>query len=239
MNRTVDSNSSVLVIVPAYNEVESIGRVVEEILAVPQIVDVLVVDDGSSDATATAAREKGAAVIRLPFNCGIGVSVQTGLRVACDRGYRFVARIDGDGQHDPGVLPALLAPLRDGKADLAIGSRYVTGEGFQSTPARRAGIRWFSALLNLACGIRVTDPTSGCWAANSRATALLAEEYSPDYPEVDALVRLVRKGCSIAEVPTQMRERRSGRSSIGELDGLYYMAKVTIALLIDRIRPRS
>ncbi len=230
--------TDVMVVVPAYNEVGNVGRVVEETLACSERVAILVIDDGSTDGSGAAAAAAGADVLRLPFNCGIGASVQAGLRVGVDLGYRIVARIDGDGQHDPEILPKLLAPLRDGSADFVIGSRYVTHEGFQSTSARRMGIRWFSTLLQMTCGIRVTDPTSGCWAANERAAALLAEEYSSDYPEVDALVRLARGGFAIREVPTRMRERATGNSSIGRLDGLYYMAKVTIALLIARIRSK-
>ncbi|MFP8879194.1 MAG: glycosyltransferase family 2 protein [Myxococcota bacterium] len=227
-----------MVVVPAYNEVGNVRRVIEETLACHERVAILVVDDGSSDGTDAAAAAAGANVLRLPFNCGIGASVQAGLRVAVDLGYRIIARIDGDGQHDPAVLPNLLAPLRDGSADFVIGSRYVTKEGFQSTSVRRMGIRWFSTLLRVTCGIRVSDPTSGCWAANERAAALLVEEYSSDYPEVDALVRLARSGFVIRDVPTRMRERPSGSSSIGRLDGLYYMAKVTIALLIALVRPK-
>jgi len=228
--------TDVLVVVPAYNEVGNVGRVVEETRACREPFAILVVDDGSVDGTGAAAVAAGARVLRLPFNCGIGASVQAGLRLGVEGGYRIIARIDGDGQHDPAVLPDLLAPIRDGRADFVIGSRYLNGEGFQSTSARRMGIRWFTTLLQAVCGIRVSDPTSGCWAANERAAALLAEEYSSDYPEVDALVRLARSGCAICDVPTRMRERPSGSSSIGRLDGFYYMAKVTIALLIARIR---
>ncbi len=228
----------VLVVVPAYNEVGNVGRVVEETRRCSEPVTILVIDDGSVDGTGAAAAKAGASVLQLPFNCGIGASVQAGLRCGVERGCHIIARIDGDGQHDPAVLPKLLAPLRDGSADFVIGSRYLTNEGFQSTSARRMGIRWFATLLRLTCGIRVSDPTSGCWAANERAAVLLAEEYSSDYPEVDALVRLARSGFEIREVPTRMRERPSGNSSIGRLDGLYYMAKVTIALLVARIRPK-
>lgn len=228
-----------LVIVPAFNEAENVGRVVEEVLAGAEPVQLLVVDDGSDDATAEVAAAAGARVLRLPFNCGIGASVQAGLRVGIEEGCAHLVRIDGDGQHDPAVLPALLAPLREGRADFVIGSRYVVGEGFQSTSARRVGIRWFSALLELTCRLRVSDPTSGCWAANERAATLLAGESSSDYPEVDSLVRLARNGCTIVEVPTSMRPRHAGRSSIGGGRALYYMVKVTIALLIGRIRSRT
>ena len=238
-NPRIPARAEILVIVPAFNEATSVGRVVEEILESGERVEVLVIDDGSTDATAAAARAVGARVLRLAFNCGIGAGVQAGLRVGVAEGHAFVARIDGDGQHDPAVLPELIAPLRAGRADFSIGSRYVTGEGYQSTAVRRAGTRWFSILLGLACRLNVVDPTSGCWAANPRAAALLAAESSSDYPEVDSLVRLARNGCSIVEVPTIMRPRSMGRSSIGGLHALYYMIKVTIALLVGRVRPRA
>lgn len=224
-------------ILPAYDEGARIGEVLDRVGEVKLPLTCLVVDDGSTDDTASRAAEAGAAVLRLPFNCGIGASVQAGLRVGVRRGYQVVARLDGDGQHDARDLPTLLARLREGDADFALGSRYVTGEGYQSSTARRAGSRWFSTILRLACGIEVSDPTSGCWAANRRAAELLAAEYASDYPEVDSLVHLARAGCRIAEVPVSMRERVSGRSSIGATRALYYMIKVTIALLVGRLRP--
>jgi glycosyltransferase involved in cell wall biosynthesis len=241
-NSEAGGHPTTLVIVPAFNEAATITGVIEELQTCAEPVDVLVIDDGSTDATAGAAVEAGARVLRLPFNCGIGAGVQAGLRAALgglDRDYAAVARIDGDGQHDPAVLSELLAALREGPADFAIGSRYVTGEGFQSTAARRAGTRWFSLLLDLVCRLQIRDPTSGCWAANPRAAALLAAESSSDYPEVDSLVRLARYGCVIVEVPTIMRARVAGHTSIAGPRALYYMVKVTIALLVGRVRSRN
>jgi glycosyltransferase involved in cell wall biosynthesis len=165
--------------------------------------------------------------------------VQTGIRLALDEGYDFVARLDGDGLHDARVLPALLAFLQSGQADFVVGSRYVEREGFQSSATRRLGSRWFRLLLRLACGQQVSDPTSGLWAANRRAAVLLAAEYASDYPEVDALVLLARSGCRIVEVPTVMRERAAGTSSINAPRALYYMLKVTVALGIGSLRPRA
>jgi glycosyltransferase involved in cell wall biosynthesis len=225
-----------LVVVPAFNEAASVGRVVAEARALPQAPDVVVIDDGSSDGTGDGVPAR---VVRLPFNCGIGAAVQTGIRLALDDGYDFVARLDGDGQHDARVLPALLALLHAGQADFVVGSRYVEREGFQSSGPRRLGSRWFRLLLRLACGQQVSDPTSGLWAANRRAAALLGAEYASDYPEVDALVLLARSGCRIVEVPTVMRERTAGTSSINAPRALYYMLKVTVALGVGRLRPRA
>jgi glycosyltransferase involved in cell wall biosynthesis len=224
-----------LVVVPAFNEAATVGRVVAEVRALPQAPDVVVVDDGSSDGTGAGV---DARIVRLPFNCGIGAAVQTGLRLALADGYDLVARLDGDGQHDARVLPALLAVIETGQADFVVGSRYVDREGFQSSMLRRIGSRWFRVLLRLACGQQVSDPTSGLWAANRRAAALLAVDYASDYPEVDALVLLARSGCRIVEVPTVMRERTAGTSSINAPRALYYMLKVTVALGVGSLRPR-
>ena len=226
----------ILVVVPAFNEVANVGRVVSEARALSQAPDVVVIDDGSTDGTADAVGA-GTRVVRLPFNCGIGAAVQTGVRLAVRDGYDVVARLDGDGQHDARSLPTLLAELPG--ADFVVGSRYLTGAGFQSSLPRRLGSRWFSLLLRVMCGQTVTDPTSGLWAANARAAALLGAEYASDYPEVDALVHLLRAGCRVREVPVTMRARSAGSSSIDAPRALYYMLKVTVALGVGRLRPHA
>jgi len=228
-----------LAIIPAFNEEENLGRLIVETRAVPVPLDFIVIDDGSTDGTAAAAAAADAPVLRMPFNCGIGGAVQAGIRFALAEGYEQIVRLDGDGQHDPCAIPDLLAPLHDGGADFVIGSRYLEGEGFQSTALRRVGIRWFSLLLRVICGVHVSDPTSGFWVANRRAAVLLAEEYASDYPEVDSVVRLQRQGCTIREVPVVMRARPAGGSSIDGPRALYYMLKVTLALAIVRLRPAA
>jgi glycosyltransferase involved in cell wall biosynthesis len=228
--------SRVLVVVPALNEASNLRPLLGELRALREQVDAVVVDDGSRDGTTGVATGAGARVLRLPFNCGIGAAVQTGLRLALEEGYPFVVRVDGDGQHDPRDLPALLAPVEAGTADFVIGSRYLEPHGFQSSAPRRLGSRWFTVLLRLLCGQTVSDPTSGFWAANRRAAVALAAEYASDYPEVDAILRLVRSGCAIAEVPVAMRARAAGRSSIDAPRALYYMLKVTVALATGRLQ---
>jgi glycosyltransferase involved in cell wall biosynthesis len=224
-----------LAVVPAFNEASNIASVVAELRALPDPPDVLVVDDGSSDETAHVASRAGARVLSLPYNCGIGATVQAGIAWGVERRYTAIARFDGDGQHDPAALVVLLGPLEAGEADFVLGSRYMEREGFQSTRARRAGSSWFSFLLRVICGLRITDPTSGCWAGNARALAVLHAEHSSDYPEVDSLVRLQRAGCRIAERSIRMRPRGEGQSSIDALGAVYYMLKVTIALVIGRV----
>ncbi|HEX3597595.1 MAG TPA: glycosyltransferase family 2 protein [Polyangiaceae bacterium] len=224
-----------LAVIPAWNEAASIARVVAELRALSDPPDVVVVDDGSLDDTARTARDAGAAVLRLPFNCGIGATVQAGIAWGLEREYRAMVRLDGDGQHDPSAVTLLLGPIEAGEADFVLGSRYLEREGFQSTRARRLGSRWFAWLLRGMSGLKITDPTSGCWAGNARALAVLHAEYASDYPEVDSLLRLHRAGCRIAERPIRMRPRGEGQSSIDAIGAIYYMLKVTIALLIGRV----
>lgn len=229
----------VLAIVPAFNEAESLPGLLSEIASLPDPPDVLVVDDGSTDGTAAIAEQAGARVLQLAYNCGIGASVQAGILWGLDRNYDVIARFDGDGQHDPSALAALKEAVTGEEADFVVGSRYLEGRGFQSTPLRRLGSRWFAFLLRSVAGLRVTDPTSGFWIGNRRAMTVLAEDYAADYPEVDSLVRLQRAGCRVRERPVEMRARTGGRSSIDALRAAYYMFKVTIALVIGRVEQRA
>jgi glycosyltransferase involved in cell wall biosynthesis len=234
--------SRTVVVIPAFNEAGSVERVVAAARAALPGATVVVVDDGSADATAERARAAGAEVLRLPFNCGIGVAVQTGLRFAAARGAERVVRLDGDGQHDAGEVAKLIAAL-DAGADCAIGSRFlaVAHGGYRSSFLRRVGIRWFAAVLRLVGAGGVTDPTSGFFAAQGRAVAFLADCYASDYPEVDAVVRLARRGFRVVEVPVVMHERGAGISSIGGLATVGYMVRVTAAIAVrwlDTVRPR-
>ena len=228
--------SRIAAIVPAFDEAPDIDRVVRGLLALEPPPVVFVVDDGSSDATAALAAQAGATVLRLPFNCGIGAAVQTGLRAALAGDFTGMVRLDGDAQHDPADLARLLSALDEG-ADFVLGSRHLEDQGYQTSRSRRLGIRWFSLLLRSLCGIRVTDPTSGFWAATPRTAAVLVSEAASDYPEVDSLIHLWRAGLSIREVPVRMRPREAGVSSIAGLGSIYYMIKVTVALLAARLAP--
>ena len=226
-----------LAIVPARNEEAAVAGVVEELRAFDPTLDVVVIDDGSSDATAQRAAAAGAAVVSLPFNLGIGGAVQTGFKYALAHGYDTVVRLDGDGQHDPQQLPNLLAPLERGDADVVIGSRFAGGNGEYRAPfARRAGIRWFARLVSLLTGQKLTDTTSGFQCVNARAIRLFAADYPHDYPEVEAAVMVVRHRLRIVEVPATMRGRETGRSSITALRSLYYAIKVTLALFVGIFR---
>jgi glycosyltransferase involved in cell wall biosynthesis len=227
----------VVAIVPAWNEAEAIGAVVDGIHAVDPAIEIVVVDDASTDATSAVAAEHGATVLRLPFNVGIGGAVQTGFRYAVAEGYDVAVRLDGDGQHDPAELSKLLAPVEHGEANLVIGSRFADGTGSYKPPfARRMGIRVFARLVSLLGGQRVTDTTSGFIALDRLGIELFAEEYPHDYPEVEATLVAVRSGLRLAQVQVEMRERETGSSSIGLVQSLYYVAKVSLALLVTRVR---
>ena len=223
-------------IVPAYNEEESVARVIDEILAFDPDFEVVVVDDGSADRTTAAAAKRGAHVVRLPFNLGIGGAVQTGFRYAFEHGFQLAVRVDGDGQHDPAQLALLLGPVLADEADIAVGSRFATGGGFRSSRSRRLGITILARTVSMLVGRRVTDPTSGFQALNRRAIALFAADYPHDYPEVEATLMVHRHELRLAEVPVEMRERAGGRSSIGSLAAAYYMVKVMLALFVGLFR---
>jgi glycosyltransferase involved in cell wall biosynthesis len=224
-------------VVPAWNEEEVIGRVVEEIRAFDPTADVVVVDDASSDDTAAVAEGCGATVLRLPFNVGIGGAVQTGFRYALEAGYQRAVRLDGDGQHDASQIPRILAPIESGSADLVIGSRFVDPGGAYRPPfARRVGIRVFARLVSVLGGQKVTDTTSGFIALDRAGIELFAAEYPHDYPEVEATLVALRSGLRLAQVQVEMRERTTGTSSITFIRSLYYIVKVTLALLVASVR---
>ena len=227
----------IVAIVPAYNEAGAIGGVVAAIRAANPRFDVVVVDDGSRDETSAIARAHGAAVVTLPYNIGIGGAVQTGFKYALERGYGMAVRLDGDGQHDPGELPKLLGPIERDEADIVTGSRFADGSGDYRPPlARRIGIIWFARIVSLLTRQRVTDTTSGFQALNRKGIALFAGDYPNDYPEVEATVLVFKHRLRLAEVPVTMREREHGDSSITFLRSVYYMLKVTLALLVAMVR---
>jgi glycosyltransferase involved in cell wall biosynthesis len=225
-----------IAIVPALNEEQTVGRVVDEIRAFDPGFDIVVVDDGSVDRTAGVAADRGAHVLRLPFNLGIGGAMQTGYRFAFEHGYDVAVQIDGDGQHDPTQLPTILAPVLSGEADLCVGSRFTGSGQFRSSFARRIGIKIFASIVSLVVRQKVTDTTSGFRAVNRRGIALFAADYPHDYPEVEATVMSVKHKLRLTEVPVEMRERGGGSSSITVVRSVYYMAKVLLAIFVGLFR---
>lgn len=230
----------IAIVIPAYNEEAAIGAVVQHLQQVAAQLSLdltpVVVNDCSQDRTAEIARTLPCVLLDLPVNLGIGGAVQTGMMYAYQQGYDVAIQMDGDGQHPASELPQLLAPLRTDAADVIIGSRFIAGEGFQSSMLRRTGISWFRHLIRALTGTDIKDTTSGFRAYNRQAQRLLCAYYPDEYPEPEALVYLLRKGCRIAEVPVQMRERQGGVSSIRSLKTVYYMGKVTLAILFTYLR---
>ncbi len=228
----------ILVIVPAYNEEKSIGKVMEDLRSLQIPIDILVVNDGSVDGTSQVSRSTGRAiVVDLPKNLGIGGAVQTGFKYAARNGYATAVQFDGDGQHLAAQIPRLLNALEEHDANVVIGSRFLDERsGYRSTFTRRIGIRIFQFLNSLLIRQRVTDNTSGFRAYDRNAIEFLALHYPVDYPEPEAVILLGRNGFKIAEVATQMRERQGGGSSIAGVKGLYYMIKVILAVLMTALR---
>lgn len=226
-----------ILIIPAFNEEGAIGSLLDEAKQHVPFMDVIVINDGSTDDTATIARANGVPVLDLPCNLGVGGAVQTGFKYAYDRGYQHVIRIDGDGQHPPSEIPKLINAMMSGNDDLIIGSRFAGERSYSSTPFRFLGIKMLALFLSLICRSRVTDPTSGFWMINRKLLYYFAHDYPTEYPEPEAIALLRRQGFSFREEPVKFRPRTTGRSTIRAWGTVYYMMKVGLALIVDRIRP--
>lgn len=224
----------VLVIIPAYNESNNIEHTVQSLLNEDFGVDYLVINDCSRDNTLDVLRKNRYSHINLPINLGIGGGMQTGYKYALRNDYDIAIQMDGDGQHIPGYIKDLLEPIINEEADLTVGSRFLNKEGFQSSRMRRVGISFLSGLIHLCCGVRVKDVTSGFRAANRKTIKLFAQNYAQDYPEPESLVSCAVAGIRISEVPVVMKERNSGKSSITSLKSVYYMIKVSSAIILRR-----
>ncbi|MBS3907653.1 MAG: glycosyltransferase family 2 protein [Syntrophaceae bacterium] len=223
----------ILVIIPAFNEEGSVGKVVEDVKKHLPHADALVVNDGSNDLTSEKAEASGAIVLNLPFNLGIGGAMQAGYQYAFEKGYDIAIQVDGDGQHDPKEIPKLLQMLEEKSVDMAIGSRFIGDLGYRSSMMRRIGISIFSKVISIIVRQKITDPTSGFRAANRKAIQLFAFDYPQDYPEPEVLVLLYQCHLKIGEVPVGMNERSSGESSITKIRSIYYMVKVLLAIFVD------
>lgn len=225
-----------LVIIPAYNESVSIEKTVREIQNKAKGFDYVVINDCSTDNTKQICEECGFNIINLPINLGIGGAVQTGYRYAYREGYDVAVQVDGDGQHDPEFLEEMSDYMLETGADMVIGSRFIQKQGFQSSGARRMGIKYFTILIKLLTGAIITDPTSGLRLVNRDILRLFAYDYPKDYPEPESTVAVLRRGKTVKEIPVIMRERNGGVSSISLKKSIYYMVKVSLAIIIERIR---
>jgi glycosyltransferase involved in cell wall biosynthesis len=230
-----------LVLIPAFNEVGAIAGVIQEVRGVVPEAPILVVDDASTDGTDLRARSAGADVLRLPYHLGLGGGLQAGYKLAYELGYEYVIRVDGDGQHDPKYIPALLQTLRETGCHMVIGSRFQNGNGSRGNPGytsavRALGIWLFRLVLRPILGKPVRDPTSGFVGVNRQALQVFTGSFPLEYPEIEALVVLQRKRFQFQEVPCRMRPRKTGRSTITAVKSLYYIFHVLLGVFINVLK---
>ena len=225
-----------LIIIPSFNEADNIEKTVKAILRNAPDFDYVIINDCSGDKTREICEKNGFNIVNLPINLGIGGAVQTGYRYAYEMGYDVAVQVDGDGQHDPEFLNQMAEYLMSHQLDMVIGSRFIEKKGFQSSRIRRVGIVFFSILIKILTGKLITDPTSGLRMVGRNAMGLFAMDYPRDYPEPESVVAVLRRGMRVEEIPVIMHERVGGVSSISLKKSVYYMVKVTLAILIERFR---
>lgn len=224
-----------LVMIPCYNEEENIERVIARLGTACPDVDYLIINDCSTDRSREILDKNGFSYISLPVNLGIGGGVQAGYLYAAENGYDITVQMDGDGQHDPAYLASVIEPVAKGELDMAIGSRFIKKDGFQSSALRRLGINILSVLIYVLTGKRVKDVTSGYRACGRELTEFYSKNYAQDFPEPEAIVSAVCGGWRVGEVPVVMEERMGGVSSIRSFKSAYYMVKVCLALVVYRM----
>lgn len=228
-------DKKVLIIIPAYNEAENIEKVVDNLIQNYPQYDYLIINDCSTDNTEEIIQRRGYNYISLPVNLGIGGCVQSGYIYAVQNNYDIAVQMDGDGQHNPAYIEKLIAPIISGESDITIGSRFIDRTGFQTSFMRRFGINIISFVVRMCCGVKATDTTSGFRASNSEANKFFSLNYAQDYPEPEAIVAAALNGFIIQDVAVEMNERMGGVSSINVKRSIYYMIKVSLALLICRM----
>lgn len=225
-----------LIIIPAYNESACIEKTVQNILENATGFDYIIINDCSTDSTREICEKKHFNLINLPVNLGIGGAVQTGYLYGVRNNYDVAVQIDGDGQHDAAFLTRMAEHMELTGADMVIGSRFIEKQGFQSTGARRVGIKYFTWLIHFLTGVTITDPTSGLRMINRRVMEEFSRNYPKDYPEPETAVTVLHKGMKVSEIPVIMHERAGGVSSISMKKSIYYMIKVSLAIIVERIR---
>jgi glycosyltransferase involved in cell wall biosynthesis len=225
-----------MIIIPALNEMGAIGGVVRSVRAILPDVPVFVIDDHSTDGTATVAKEAGAEVLRLPVHLGLGGCVQSGYKLAFEMGVDYVIRMDGDGQHDARDVPRILDALQSTGAEVVIGSRFIEPGGTHTTIPRSLGILFFRLLLRPVLNKAIYDPTSGFIGVNQRAIELFAHTFPLSYPEIEALVVLQRKRFRFHEIPCVMHARVAGKSSINGAKSLKYMIHVLLGVFVNILK---
>ncbi|GAB4299300.1 MAG: glycosyltransferase family 2 protein [Desulfuromonadia bacterium] len=229
-----------MVLIPAYNEGEGIADTVAQVRQVIPLADIVVVDDGSRDDTVRQAADAGAIVLSHPFNMGYGVTIQTGYKYACEEGYDFLVQLDGDGQHDPLSIPALLDPVIRDETDFALGSRFLDQKSYRPSFTRRLGILFFRRIVSILIGREISDPTSGFQAFNREVIRFFTRDIFPcDYPDADMLVTLNLAGFRIREVPVRMFANPRGTSMHSGMRPLYYMFKMCLSIVVTLLRNRD
>lgn len=225
-----------LVIIPAFNEAGNLEKTVNDIKENAPEFDYVIVNDCSTDDTLELCRKKGYNYLNLPINLGIGGAVQTGYRYAYYHGYDLAVQFDGDGQHGASFLNQMEKTMMDTDSDMVIGSRFIDKEGFQSSTLRRIGIKYFTILIRILTGKTITDPTSGMRMINRKLLKKFTDEYPKDYPEPESVVTILSEKYKVTEIPVIMNAREEGKSSISIKSGIYYMIKVSFAIIIARMK---
>lgn len=225
-----------LVIIPAYNEAESIENTIKNIVEHAEGFDYIIINDCSTDDTLKICQRNNFNYIDLPINLGIGGAVQMGYYYAYKNHYDLAVQVDGDGQHDAAFLNIMADTLVNNNVNMVIGSRFIEKKGFQSSFVRRLGIVYFTNLIKLFTGKRVTDPTSGLRMIDREVIELFAKSYPKDYPEPESVVTILNRKMKVMEIPVVMKERQGGVSSINPSKSVYYMIKVSLAIIMEMIR---
>ena len=225
-----------LVIIPAFNEEGNLEKTIKDIKDNAPDFDYVIINDCSTDKTLEMCRRHGFSYLNLPVNLGIGGAVQTGYRYAYYHGYDIAVQFDGDGQHSASHLEDMVTTLIDTESDMVIGSRFIEKEGFQSSGLRRIGIKYFTGLIKILTGKTITDTTSGMRMVNKKLLEKFTDEYPKDYPEPESVVTILSEKYKVTEIPVVMNEREEGVSSISLKNSVYYMIKVSFAILIARMK---
>lgn len=228
-----------IIIIPCYNEKDSILSTINKIKNEDPDFDYIVINDCSTDNSKELLEENSVNTINLPINLGIGGAVQMGYIYAYNYNYDIAVQIDADGQHNPRYLSEMLNELVKNNSNIVIGSRFIENKGFQSSFSRRIGIKYFTKLIYLLTKKNITDPTSGFRMVDKELIKFFAHEYPSDYPEPESIVAVLKRGYSVNEIPVQMSSRQGGKSSIDVKKSIYYMIKVSIAILIEDLRSKK
>ncbi|HOV79239.1 MAG TPA: glycosyltransferase family 2 protein [Bacillota bacterium] len=230
-----------LVIIPAYNEEENIGKVLKDIRSLNIALDIVVVNDGSTDNTRHVVREAGEKAINLPYNLGYGAALQTGFKYAALKGYEYVVQFDADGQHDPGDVLNILHLLRAGGCDIVIGSRFLGKGSFKAGVLKRIAISVFRFIIRAATGVKITDPTSGLQGLSKRAYNYYAVtgNYPEDFPDADTLINMILSNYRVREIPADVKDRYSGKSMHTGYKTIFYFFKMLVSILVVLLRKKT